>query len=69
MMVLDIKAKRKLLEMNRTETLLHFATGSYDMKLREEMSPKYMSKCFLYYAHPKDLLLALLRNVLSNVEK
>ena len=38
--ILDIKIKRKLLELNRNDALLNFVAQKKKFKLVEEMNPK-----------------------------
>ena len=62
--VIDIKIKRKMLELNKNDALLNFSTGNYTIKLKDEMNPKILPLSFLFYSDPKFLLTSLLKNIL-----
>ena len=59
--VLDIKLKRKLLELNRNDALLNFVAQKKKFKLVDELNPKLYSRSLNYYAHSHNLLYSLMK--------
>lgn len=57
-----------MLELNKIEILINFTSGNFKVIYKEEMNPKFMSKCYLSYCHPQDLLTSLLRNIQEEIE-
>lgn len=54
--VSDLKAKRRLLEISRSEMVRNIAIHSDLAEFKSELNPKLLPGSFKFYANPKHLL-------------
>lgn len=67
--VTDLKAKRRLLEINRSELVRDLAIDKGFAEFKEELNPKYLPGSYKFYANPKNIMESILVNHMKNIKE